>query len=92
MKESLFLVVLIGSTGLAGCSWVPEVKARAAFDLQCPAEQITVTSIAVNSFGARGCGRQGTYVTTPNGQLVLNSQVDAVGPAAGATGTVKAAQ
>lgn len=92
MKTIPLLALLFSAGWLSGCSFEPQVRARAAFDLQCPAEQVTVQQIANASFGARGCGRQGTYVITPNGQVVLNSQVDSVGPAANITGSVKPAQ
>jgi hypothetical protein len=92
MKKTLLLGIALGSVLLGGCSFEPAIKARAAFDLQCGQEQIQVSQIGASSFGARGCGRQGTYVITPNGQVVLNSAVDVVGAAASTSGTVKPPQ
>lgn len=55
------------------------VLTRAAFDLQCPREQITLTALTqrAEQVGASGCGRQGVYVATPSG-WVLNSKSDKV--------------
>ena len=38
------------------------VQTRASFDLDCPAEQISIQEIGDGSMGAVGCGRRAAYV------------------------------
>jgi hypothetical protein len=40
----------------------PVVKKQAAFDLQCPEDQIQVVQISDISLGASGCGRRASYI------------------------------
>jgi hypothetical protein len=40
------------------------VKRRATFDLNCPAQKLTITEIGNRTYGVRGCDKQATYVTT----------------------------
>lgn len=61
-----------------------KIKARAAFDLQCPESQLTMRILGtmanpmvddwVEQVGVRGCGRQGVYVRSANGGFLLNSE------------------
>ena len=37
------------------------VRARAPFDLSCPAEQVTISSLGETARGVRGCNRQASY-------------------------------
>jgi hypothetical protein len=65
MKRVIVLFVLGASS--IGCSTVPArvnlLKERAAFDLQCPKEQIETTDLGGGkTYGVRGCGKQVTYV------------------------------
>jgi hypothetical protein len=39
-----------------------KVGKQAAFDLQCPREQVSITKIDQASFGASGCGKRASYV------------------------------
>jgi hypothetical protein len=52
--------VVVGlSFALSGCGRarvIREVRARAAFDFNCPEEQVTVADFG-SQLGARGCGR-----------------------------------
>lgn len=54
--------------GLAGCTVtdaqiVSEVVAtQAAFDLQCTKSEIAIAVLGRDTFGARGCGRQASYL------------------------------
>jgi hypothetical protein len=52
-------VVLFGVCALASsCSHVLEdMKKRAAFDFNCPEDQITVSALGGYAYGAKGCGR-----------------------------------
>src|SRR5260221_13934136 len=45
-----------------------QLRTRAAFDMQCPAEQLQVVSLDQQIRGVTGCGRQRTYVAVCNGQ------------------------
>lgn len=42
-----------------------KVRKQAAFDLQCPENQLSISKIDVRSFGVSGCGNRGTFVATP---------------------------
>jgi hypothetical protein len=57
--------ILFGSClmALAGCgASLEQLHSRAAFDLNCPLDQIQVVVIDNRTRGVRGCGRQVTYV------------------------------
>jgi hypothetical protein len=63
MTTKLFLVGL----GLFACSThaarIDVLKNRAAFDFNCPREQLVVTDLGGNNMmGVEGCGRRATYV------------------------------
>ena len=55
------------AVGLGGCAapqhatW-SELRARAAFDLHCPAHQLSLRDFAPQSKGIVGCGRQVVYL------------------------------
>jgi hypothetical protein len=49
--------------GLAGCgASLEQLQARAAFDLNCPVDQLQIVPIDQRTQGVRGCGRQAAYV------------------------------
>lgn len=60
------------------------IKARAAFDFQCPEEQLTIKIITTNpnpglddwadQVGVLGCGHQAVYVRSAIGAFVLNAE------------------
>jgi len=59
-----------------------EILDRATFDLQCEKQAIQLTGLQktpnvggdlYSSYGARGCGKQATYVEAPDGSWVMNS-------------------
>ena len=74
---------------LAGCvtsgTMQNEVRKRAVFDLDCPADKVSVVEIESPSslktgkqgtWGARGCGRQATYVQVGGSEnILMNSAV-----------------
>jgi hypothetical protein len=81
---------LLVAAALLGCvtsqGMQDNVRRRAAFDLDCPQDKIQVVEIespartavgALGSWGARGCGRQATYVQDkPNSAtVIMNSPV-----------------
>ena len=73
-----YSVLAMAVLGLVGCDRTGSVRARAAFDLQCPENQIEVVTISSYdaTFGARGCGKRGTYKWgTDTGGAVLNSPI-----------------
>ncbi len=43
------------------------VKERAAFDLNCPAEQLKVTELPGKAYGAEGCNQRVSYTCTMGG-------------------------
>ena len=78
--KKISVVVLL----LSGCmaSGIQLTKDRAAFDLNCPKEQINVqmlSGISENgtgaTFGARGCGKRASYIRHEIAGVSLNSQI-----------------
>ncbi|TQF16836.1 hypothetical protein FJV41_06000 [Myxococcus llanfairpwllgwyngyllgogerychwyrndrobwllllantysiliogogogochensis] len=60
------------------CSWVPDVKARAEFDLGCARAQLESTRLDKHTAGVTGCGKRATYRLLGSRyslSWVLNSQV-----------------
>jgi len=69
----LLAVIAVGATLMfvVGC-WatsstnanasMQQLKRRASFDLNCPAEKVTVLPLDPRTRGVRGCDRQATYV------------------------------
>jgi hypothetical protein len=53
------------------CSWTETPDKRAAFDLQCPQEQLKRTYLGNATFGMAGCGKTVSYLYV-NGRLVGN--------------------
>ncbi|RKH61895.1 hypothetical protein [Corallococcus llansteffanensis] len=43
------------------CSWVPDVRARAEFDLGCARAQLKTSRIDPVTVGVAGCGKRATY-------------------------------
>ncbi|HEY3255573.1 MAG TPA: hypothetical protein VGJ91_16560 [Polyangiaceae bacterium] len=79
-SASAFLVLL------AGCGGATEeqLRARAAFDLDCSESSLRVIEIDEQTSGVRGCGQRATYVQRCQAQKtdctwVLNSKADASG-------------
>lgn len=59
------LLLAIASWTLSGCgATVGQLKARAAFDLDCPESQLTIVAIDDRTRGVRGCGSKAVYVET----------------------------
>jgi hypothetical protein len=58
-------MALVGlvTVGTAGCVdvYAMTAKARAANDLKCADEQVTVANIGGTSYRATGCGQEATY-------------------------------
>ncbi|MGA9519946.1 MAG: hypothetical protein WBV82_00700 [Myxococcaceae bacterium] len=61
---------------MGSCVWIPDVRARAEFDLNCPRVQIRVTNLDASTRGASGCGKRATYKMSPvDGSWIMNSIV-----------------
>jgi hypothetical protein len=59
---------------MGSCVWIPDVRARAEFDLGCPRLQIQVIELDPSTRGASGCGKRATYKMSPmDGSWILNS-------------------
>ncbi len=60
-SRSLFCAIALAST-VAGCAtMVGTVRERAAQDLDCPTEMVTVSELPGSAFHASGCGGTATY-------------------------------
>ena len=57
------MLLVVIPLALLGCGATnQQLQARAAFDLQCPPEQVGVVEIDSRTRGAQGCGRKATYI------------------------------
>jgi hypothetical protein len=80
--------LLAAVTLVAGCasfnadSFRRTHLARAAFELNCKPEALTVTDLAEREVGVAGCGRRTVYVIAPTGGWVNNSCVQQDGQTA----------
>jgi len=82
LAPALFLSLF----ALTGCAATMEnaVRNRAAFDLECPSDQLFIQGLGVRTIGARGCGKQATYITVGECSIpgtciaLLESQKDSV--------------
>jgi hypothetical protein len=60
--------VLLGIIGCAAGTqrfdelMIEKVRTKAAFDFQCPQEQLNVSKVDSGSYGAVGCGKRASYV------------------------------
>ena len=86
MKPLARLAVL-ATAALLGCSFympADKLRPRAAYDLHCSQEQLTMTELGGDcgkkvaeeyncTLGVSGCGQQATYVHVPNGAWVMNN-------------------
>lgn len=72
MRRTLFALVASGlvASALAGCESVSstssQLRPRAAFDLNCPADGLEITPLndsASGGYGVVGCGRRARYET-----------------------------
>jgi hypothetical protein len=62
-------IVPIAALFIGACTPTEEqLRTRAAFDMQCPAEQLQVVSLDTQIRGVTGCGQRRTYVAVCNGQ------------------------
>lgn len=61
------------ATLLASCAGEP-LAPRASFDLDCPADRLSYTELGEDTWGVRGCGRQGTYMWSCDRRAVPNGQ------------------
>jgi hypothetical protein len=73
-----FLLLLVGC--VTSGAMQEQVLKRAVFDLDCPAEKLSVVEIESpanlaaqkhGAWGARGCGRQATYVQVGDSRNIL---------------------
>ncbi len=90
MDRATVRMIVGAALAFAGCAtsrgMQDNVRKRATFDLNCPADKIQVIEIeppantsmgALGTWGARGCGRQATYVQEryTTSSVVMNSPV-----------------
>ena len=77
LRRALTLLAAGSFAAAAGCATAGPSAAerrkdrqlvkRAAFDLDCPTEPVSITRIDEKTRGVRGCGRQATYVELCDG-------------------------
>ena len=61
------------------------LRARAAYDFECPRSDLLLTDLTRegalrSTFGVRGCGHRATYVYGSGGQWVINSELVSAKP------------
>jgi hypothetical protein len=52
----------LGFTLLVGCAPIGPLLNRAAFDLDCTRNKLSVVDLDTNTKGVQGCGRRATYI------------------------------
>ena len=64
---------VVAVLGLVGCGAAsPEqLRTRAAFEMNCPATQLTLTELGGDTTGVTGCGQKQVYVQVCEGQGAL---------------------
>lgn len=68
MSRVVGVALLAAPASLAAChATEKQLRARAAFDLNCPEDQIQITKIDFRTRGVRACGEQATYVEACQG-------------------------
>jgi len=60
MKRMSSIVFI--TLGVTACGGTNSLKTRAAFDLDCPEEQLQVVELGRSARGVTGCGRKASYV------------------------------
>jgi len=71
MRSFVLAAVVAAGCGSAAKTHGDTLRSRASFDMRCPAPQLTITDIDLQTAGVEGCGQRGTYIF--NGTWVLNS-------------------
>jgi hypothetical protein len=71
-------VVIFALPWLAGCGPDTDaLRARAAFDLRCSFDQLTLTQLGgewnSDVYGVQGCGHRATYVQVRHGTWIMNN-------------------
>lgn len=88
--EKRIEVLLVTLCLVAGCGVSPsdQLRARSAFDLGCPKEQLQLADLDgkggvvlggeatdyAKTVGVSGCGKQATYVKLPDGTWAKNAE------------------
>ena len=73
MKPYVILVAFLALPSCGGGSILPSLRARAAFELDCPKESLSIEPLGRWSVkGVRGCGKKVVYVYI-GGQWLRNS-------------------
>lgn len=66
--HALALVALALVALVAGCGATEDqLRARVAFDMKCPQNQVHITEIDSRTRGVDACGQRATYVESCNG-------------------------
>jgi len=83
-ERMLCIAAFALSLSIMGCGRgsLKQVRARAAFDLNCESKSLSIHKIDGNTVGVRGCGQQATYVKScysnaarlPSCSWVMNNQ------------------
>lgn len=70
------VVILFAATGCRA-AMRDNLRTRAAFELDCPAEKLTLTELGgFTTQGVSGCDRKAVYVLNHNNQWLLNSDAE----------------
>ena len=63
----LLVLLVAGLLACGGPSSAEQLRARSAFDLDCPQSKITFHKIDDRTWGVRGCGSRATYIRSCDG-------------------------
>jgi hypothetical protein len=77
LRNTLFYTAA-ALTALSACTgtMISVVRKRATFDLECPAQNLTITELSARTFGVEGCQKRATYLT--QGECSMESSCAAV--------------
>lgn len=77
LVTALVLLLLVGCVTTPNVPERPnELERRAAFDMNCPWNQLSWTEITQATWGAAGCGRRATYVRACSGMGTIYRRCD----------------
>lgn len=71
----MMFLALLGCATFDAASFRRTDLSRAAFELNCPPDAVTVTDVGEREVGVSGCGKRAVYVVAANGGWVNNTGI-----------------
>jgi hypothetical protein len=87
MKGKWIPALTVVALGLSACvtppidsSAVPALHKQAAFDLDCPLDQLQITELSEDKYGVKGCNRRAEYRVESCNAMTENCRVTRIEP------------